>query len=111
MNRLDAPDSEIPAETIRGFIILGGRLAAQMAEANFRIITGHAGWTLAEVEAEVEWAIARMDVGARDLLAAKGADSCGENWQLIWTAMEAGYRDTTTVLLRASGLLGRHALQ
>ena len=103
MNRLDAPDSEIPAETLPDFTVLGRQLAAQMAETNFRIIAARAGWTLAEVEAEVEWAIARMDVGARDLLALKGADPCGESWQLIWTAMEVGYRETTDSLLRSSG--------
>ena len=103
MNRLDAPDSEMSAETLQDFVMLGRRLAAQMAEANFRIVAARAGWTLAEVEAEVEWAIARMDVGARDLLAAKGADPCGENWLAIWTAMEAGYRETTDGLLRSSG--------
>lgn len=52
-----------------------------------------------------------MDVGARDLLAAEGADPWGENWQLIWTAMVAGYRDATTDLLRIAGVRGQDTLQ
>lgn len=111
MNRLDTPGSELPAEAIADFIALGRRLAAQMAEANFRMVTANPEWTLAEIRHETECAVARMDVGARDLLAARGADPEGENWQAIWEALETGYRETMAGLLKASRQRGGGTLQ
>lgn len=103
MNRLDAPGTGIPAETLTSFVALGWQLAAQSAAANFRTLTAQPGWTVEQIEASIEVAIARMDIGARDLLAAQGADPSGENWQAIWTSMEMGYREATAGLLRAAG--------
>jgi len=82
-----------------------------MAEANFRIIASRPGWTMADVEAETEQAIERMEIASRDLLAAKGADPDGDNWRVIWTAMEARYRQMMMDLLRVSGLRVGEKLQ
>jgi len=100
----------MPARALWDFSMLRRQLAAQMAEANFHIITARPAWTLVEMEGETDCAITRMDVAARDLLAAQGAEPLGANWQAIWTAMEAGYRETTASLLRAHGLRGEDTL-
>lgn len=103
MNRLDAPEGGITATQLADFVALAWRLAAQMAEANFRSITATPAWTMADIEAETDRAIERMDVASRDMLAGRGADPDGANWREIWTAMEAGYRETMAGLLKASG--------
>ena len=99
------PDGEhVTEEELGTFVSLGQQLAGQMAEANFWVITARPGWTMADVEAETERAIERMEISSRDLLAAKGADPDGENWRAIWTAMESRYRQVMMDLLRVSGL-------
>lgn len=88
---------------LANLVALGWRLAAQMAHVNFCIISSHPDWTLADVEIETEWAIERMELRAHDLLAIQYGDPGRENWRAIWAAMEAGYRETTTTLLRTYG--------
>ncbi|XYD12684.1 hypothetical protein R1A27_34670 (plasmid) [Methylobacterium sp. NMS12] len=106
------PDGErVTEEELGAFVSLGQQLAGQMAEANFRVITARPGWTMADVEAETERAIERMEIASRDLLAAKGADPDGENWLAIWTAMEGRYRQMMMDLLRVSGLRVGEKLQ
>ena len=111
MDRLDAPGNPISATQLSDFVALGWRLAAQMAEANFRSITAAPAWTMADVEAETDRAIERMEIAASDMLAGKGADPDHANWRQIWTAMEAGYRQTMAGLLKGFGQQGRATLQ
>ncbi|MCJ2012319.1 hypothetical protein [Methylobacterium sp. J-076] len=99
------------SEALATYISLGRRLAAQMAETNFRFLTAKPRWTAAEVEMATEHAIARMDIGARDLLNEKGADHGGEHWQAIWAAMEGGYREATAALLCDASVRGGGTLQ
>src|ERR1700712_2190278 len=97
-------NAPLPEESLAAHISLGRRLAAQMAEANFRSLTAASGWTTARIDAETERAIERMDIASRDLLTTKGADPDGEQWRAIWTVMKNQYRQTMTALLQASGL-------
>lgn len=101
----------MPKEALATYVSLGRRLAVQMAETNFRTLTAGPGWTVAQVEVATEHAIARMDIGARDLLNEKGADHGAEHWQAIWEAMEGSYRETTAALLRDANLRGGDPLQ
>ena len=107
----DPVDEGMTEQELEAFVTLGQQLATQMAEANFRIITSRPSWTMADVEAETERALGRMEISSRDLVAAKGADPDGENWRAIWAAMEHGYRRTMTDMLRASGLRAGEKLQ
>ena len=111
MNRLDASEGGITTTQLAEFVALGWRLAGQMAEANFRSITAAPAWTMADAEAETDRAIERMEIASHDMLTGKGADPDGANWREIWTAMEAGYRETMAGLLRASGRRGGGTLQ
>lgn len=101
----------MPDEALATYVALGRQLAAQMAKTNFRSLTAEAGWTAAQVEAATEHAIARMDIGARDLLSEKGADHGGSHWQAIWMALEGGYRETTAALLRDANVQDGGPLQ
>lgn len=106
------PDDEhVTEHELDAFVLLGQQLAAQGARANFRVITVQTGWTMADIEADTERAIRRMEIASRDLLATKGADPDGEDWSAIWTAMESRYRDTMVDLLRGSGLRVGEKLQ
>jgi hypothetical protein len=109
--RPDPNDEHVTEEELEAFVSLAQQLAAQMAEANFRVVTSRPGWTVADIEAETERAIERMEISSRDLLAAKGSDPDGENWLAIWTAMEARYRSRMLDLLRICGLSFGEKLQ
>lgn len=102
--RQDPDHERVTQQELDAFVLLGQQLAAQMAEANFRVITCRPGWTMADVEMETEQAIERMEIASRDLLMAKGANPDSENWHAIWTAMESCYRQMMMDLLRVSGL-------
>jgi molybdopterin synthase catalytic subunit len=101
----------MPDEALATYVSLGRQLATQMAETNFRSLTAEPGWTAAQVEVATEHAIARMDIGARDLLHEKGADHGAEHWQAIWEAMEGSYRKATVALLRDANIRGGDPLQ
>jgi hypothetical protein len=107
----DPANEGVTEQELEAFVSLGQQLAGQMAEANFRVITARPGWTMADVEIATERALERMEIGSRDLVAAKGADPDGENWRAIWTAMESRYRQMMTDLLRVSGLRVGEKLQ
>ncbi|MCJ2065891.1 hypothetical protein MKK63_24750 [Methylobacterium sp. J-088] len=109
--RPDPADEGVTEQELEAFMSLGQQLAAQMAEANFRVITSRSGWTMADVEAATERALERMEIGSRDIVVAQGADPDGENWQAIWAAMESRYRQMMTELLRVSGLRVGEKLQ
>jgi hypothetical protein len=104
-------DEPVPEEVLAAHISLGRQLAAAGAEAIFRSLTAAPGWTMAQVDAETELAVERMEIASRDLLATKGADPDGEQWRAIWTVMENQYRQTMADLLRASGLRTGGTLQ
>ncbi|MCJ2023963.1 hypothetical protein [Methylobacterium sp. J-067] len=101
----------MPNEALATYVALGRQLATQMAETNFRSLTAEPGWTAAQVEVATEHAIARMDIGARDLLNEKGADHGAEHWQAIWKAMEGSYREATAALLRDANIRAGDPLQ
>ena len=109
--RLDPVGEGISEEKLDAFVTIGRHLAAQMAEANFWIITSRPEWTMSDVEDETERAIERIEINSRDLVAAQGADPDGENWRAIWTAMECGYRQRMMDLLRVSGVRIEEKLQ
>jgi NAD(P)-dependent dehydrogenase (short-subunit alcohol dehydrogenase family) len=109
--RPDPLNEPVPDESLAAHISLGRQLATEGAEANFRSLTAAPGWTMAQVNAETELAVERMEIASRDLLTAKGADPDGEQWRAIWTVMENQYRQTMADLLRASGLWIGETLQ
>lgn len=111
MSRSDPIGAPIPDETLEGYISLGRQIAARMAAANFSSITAAPSWTRADIKAETDRAIERMEITARDMLAGNGAHPNGANWREIWTAMEGGYREVMAALLRIAEGRGGRTLQ
>ncbi|WFT83417.1 MULTISPECIES: hypothetical protein [unclassified Methylobacterium] len=105
------PGEPMEPETLEEFVLLGRGLAAQVAEDTFHRITAAPDWSIAGVEAKADAALSRIDLSARDMIRARGADPDGEHWSELWSAMERGYREKMIELTRAAGPRSGGSLQ
>ncbi len=99
------------AEGLEFFTLLGRRVAHQAAIEHHNSFSEVPGWTNALAEQAEDASFTQMRTALRIMLLGADRDPSGKNWQTIWTAMEAGHRETMTALLKAAGQRGGRVLQ